>query len=43
MGNKFAQQDISFFTCEDLQSTVDWIFEQKDDDVRAAFQGQYDE
>ena len=43
MGNKFAQQENSPLICEDLQSTVEWIFEQKDDDVRAAFQGQYDE
>jgi hypothetical protein len=43
MGNKFAQQENSPLTCEDLQSTVEWIFEQKDGDFRAALQGQYDE
>jgi hypothetical protein len=40
---RLAQQDATALTCDDLQSTVGWIFDQKDADVRAAFQGQYDE
>jgi hypothetical protein len=40
---RLAQQDETALTCDDLQSTVGWILDQKDADVQAAFQGQYDE